>query len=98
MSAAISEEFSENKKLGKLLSPGAVDRRWNSLHHVVERERWQEVTPKTMRVIGIVFMLLAAVVAVLNLRRVANLGAFYLPALLIVLGAAFILRARNRRL
>jgi hypothetical protein len=51
-----------------------------------------------MRFIGIAFMGLAAVVAILNLRRVANLGAFYLPAILIVLGAAFILRARNRRL
>jgi hypothetical protein len=53
---------------------------------------------RTMRIIGIVFMMLAALVAVLNLRRVANLGAFYLPAILIMVGAAFILRARNRRL
>lgn len=51
-----------------------------------------------LRAIGVVFMILAAIMAVLNLRRVANLGAFYLPAILIVLGAAFILRARNRRL
>jgi hypothetical protein len=56
------------------------------------------MSPRTMRIIGIIFMLLAATVAILNLRRVANLGAFYLPAILIVLGAAFILRARNRRL
>jgi hypothetical protein len=56
------------------------------------------MSPKVLRIIGIVFMLLAVVVAVLNLRRVANLGAFYLPALLIVLGVAFIVRARNRRL
>lgn len=51
-----------------------------------------------MRIIGLVLMVLAAVVAVLNLRRVANLGAVYLPALLIVIGMAFMLRARNRRL
>lgn len=52
----------------------------------------------TMRIIGLVFMVLAVVVAVLNLRRVAGLGAVWLPALLIVTGMAFILRARNRRL
>lgn len=56
------------------------------------------MSAKHLRLIGCAFMLLAAVVAVLNLRRVANLGAFYLPALLIVLGAAFIIRAKNRRL
>lgn len=56
------------------------------------------MSPGILRIIGIVFMFLAAMVAVLNLRRVANLGAFFLPAILIVLGAAFLLRARNRRL
>jgi hypothetical protein len=56
------------------------------------------MSAKTMRLLGSAFMILAALVAILNLRRVANLGAYYLPALLIVLGAAFMLRARNRRL
>jgi hypothetical protein len=56
------------------------------------------MSARNMRIIGFAFMVLAVVVAVLNLRRVANLGAFYLPSLLIVLGAAFIVRARNRRL
>ena len=51
-----------------------------------------------MRIIGIMFMVLAVVVAILNLRRVANMGAFFLPSLLIVLGVAFIVRAKNRRL
>lgn len=51
-----------------------------------------------MRIIGIMFMVLAVVAAILNLRRVADLGALYLPALLIFLGAAFMVRARNRRL
>ena len=54
--------------------------------------------PQTLRVIGIVFLILAVAVAVLNLRRVANLNAFYLPPLLIILGAACLLRARRRRL
>lgn len=56
------------------------------------------MTPKNMRIIGIVFMVIAAVIAILNLRRVANLGAFFLPSIFIVLGVAFIVRAKNRRL
>lgn len=56
------------------------------------------MNPKTMRLIGIGFMVLAAVVAVLNLKRVGNLGAYFLPGVLIVIGVAFIVRSRNRRL
>jgi hypothetical protein len=56
------------------------------------------MSPTILRIIGIVFMVMAAVIAVLNLKRVADLGAFFLPAILIVIGLAFILRARNRRL
>ena len=56
------------------------------------------MTPQTMRIIGIVFMVMAAIVAILNLKRVADLGAFFIPAILIIIGAGFILRARNRRL
>ena len=56
------------------------------------------MSPATLRIIGIVFMVMAALVAVLNLKRVADLGAFFLPSMLIVIGLAFILRARNRRL
>jgi uncharacterized membrane protein len=56
------------------------------------------MTPSTLRVIGIVFLVAAAAVAVLNLRRVAGLGAIALPSVLTVLGVAFILRARKRRL
>jgi hypothetical protein len=51
-----------------------------------------------MRVVGIVFLVAAAVVAVLNLRRVYGLGAVAVPSVLTVVGLAFILRARKRRL
>jgi hypothetical protein len=56
------------------------------------------MNPKTLRLVGIGFMALAAVVAVLNLRRAGGLGLYFLPGVLIVIGAAFIARSRNRRL
>jgi len=51
-----------------------------------------------MRVIGIVFMAAAAVLMILNLSRVANLGTFWLGLPLFVIGVAFIARARRARL
>ena len=56
------------------------------------------MSPTTLRIIGIVLMIMAAIIAVLNLKRAADVGAFFLPAILIVIGAGCILRARNRRL
>lgn len=56
------------------------------------------MSPATLRIVGIGFLVAAAVVGVLNLRRVADLGAFALPSVLLVVGMAFILRARKRRL
>lgn len=56
------------------------------------------MTPATMRISGITFLTAAAVVSILNLRRVANLGAFWLIFPLLIIGIAFILRARKRRL
>ena len=56
------------------------------------------MSPMALRIIGIVFLISAAAVAVLNLRRVADLGAVALPSALTVVGLAFILRARKRRL
>jgi len=48
-------------------------------------------------VIGILFLVAAAVVAVLNLKRVANLGMTWLsPPLLIVGVALFTLAARKK--
>jgi hypothetical protein len=56
------------------------------------------MTPATLRIIGIIFLVAAVVVAVLNLKRVADLGAFMLPSFLLITGMAFMLRARRRRL
>jgi hypothetical protein len=49
----------------------------------------------TLRWIGILFLIAAAVVAILNLRRVAGLGMPWLAPLLIVFGAAFVAFSRR---
>ena len=49
-----------------------------------------------MRSIGIGFLVAAVVIAVLNLKRVANLGMLWLNAPLLVLGVALIVLARRR--
>ena len=54
------------------------------------------MSPQTFRLIGILFMVAAVIAAVMNLKRVANLGMGWLPALLIVLGVAFIVNSRRR--
>jgi uncharacterized membrane protein len=47
--------------------------------------------------IGIVLLIAAAVLAVLNLKRVANLGTFWSVPPLLILGIAFVTLARRRR-
>jgi len=49
-----------------------------------------------LRVIGILFMVAAAVVAVLNLKRVANLGMLGLSAPLLVIGMGFLAASRRK--
>jgi len=59
------------------------------------------VTPNIVRLLGILLMIAAAVVAVLNLHRVANLGLPWLTFLLFAFGLACIglstRLARSRR-
>jgi len=55
------------------------------------------VSPTALRLIGIILLVAAAVLAVLNLKRVANLGTFWLGAPLLILGVAFVTLARRRR-
>ena len=56
------------------------------------------MSPRALRIIGVAFLTAAAAVAVLNLKRAAGPGAVALPSALFVLGVAFVLRAKKRRL
>lgn len=56
------------------------------------------MTPSTMRLIGAVFMLAAAVLMILNLKRVANLGSYWVAIPLFVIGLAFLARSRKAML
>ena len=47
--------------------------------------------------IGILFLVAAAVLAVLNLKRVADLGTFWVSTPLLIIGIALITMARKRR-
>jgi hypothetical protein len=48
-------------------------------------------------VIGILFLVAAAVVAVLNLKRTANLGMLWLNAPLLIIGIALVALAGRRK-
>ena len=54
------------------------------------------LSPTTLRVIGFLFLVAAAVVAVLNLKRVANLGMMWLSPPLMIVGLAFVAFARKK--
>jgi hypothetical protein len=49
------------------------------------------------RIIGVVIMAAAVVVAVLNLKRVADLGMPWLSSVLLVIGLGFMVNARRRK-
>jgi hypothetical protein len=51
----------------------------------------------TLRVFGILFLVTAAVVAVLNLKRVANLGMMWLSPPLLIVDLAFVALAARRK-
>jgi hypothetical protein len=53
------------------------------------------MTASRKRLIGIAFFAAAAIVAILNLKRVAGLGLNYLPVLLMLIGLAFVAQARK---
>jgi hypothetical protein len=56
------------------------------------------MSPKTMRLAGILFMVAAVVLMILNLKRVANLGTYWTAIPLFVIGIALIARSRKAML
>ena len=54
------------------------------------------MSAQTLRLLGIVCLIAAAIVAVLNLKRVANLGIFWLSAPLLVIGIGLVAASRRR--
>jgi hypothetical protein len=56
------------------------------------------MSPSTLRLIGILFMLAAAVLLVLNLKRVANLGSYWTAIPLFIIGLALLARSRRATL
>lgn len=56
------------------------------------------MTPSTLRLIGLAFMAGAAVLMVLNLKRVAQLGTFWVGLALFFIGVACVARSRKARL
>jgi len=55
------------------------------------------MNPAILRLIGIVLLIAAAVVAILNLHRVADLRMPWLAPLLMVVGLVFVTFARRRK-
>jgi hypothetical protein len=55
------------------------------------------MTPSTIRLLGFTLLLAAAIAAVLNLHRVADLRMPWLAPLLMVWGVVFIVLARRRK-
>jgi hypothetical protein len=53
------------------------------------------MTPSTMRLIAILFMLAAVILMVLSLKRVADLGTFWVGLPLFVIGLAFLARSKK---
>ena len=55
------------------------------------------MSSKTLRLIGIFFLVGAAVLAVLNLKRVADSGTLWVSMPLLIIGIALITMARKRK-
>ena len=55
------------------------------------------MSSKTLRLIGIVFLVASAVLAVLNLKNVADLGTLWVSIPLLIIGIALIAMAGKRK-
>jgi hypothetical protein len=56
------------------------------------------MSPKAMRLAGIVFIVVAAALMILNLKRVANLGSYWTAIPFFVIGIALVARSRKAML
>ena len=56
------------------------------------------MSPATLRIIGVVLLLAAALLFALNLARVAGLSTFWVALAVFVVGLGCLLRAKKRRL
>jgi hypothetical protein len=65
-------------------------------HPPENSEGAKTLSAQTLRILGILMLVVAAVMAILNLKRVANLGMLWLNAPLLVIGIALIVAARRR--
>ena len=55
------------------------------------------MSSKNIHLVGLVFLIAAAVVSVLNLKRVADLGMPWLTTLLLVIGMLLVVVSRRRK-
>jgi hypothetical protein len=55
------------------------------------------MSPRILRIIGIAFLVLAAVVAILDFLRGVSFGTYLLPALWVFVGAAFLVWASGKK-
>jgi hypothetical protein len=53
------------------------------------------MSPATKRIIGIIFMVIAAGLLILSLKRVANLGSYWVAMPLLTIGVILVDRSRN---
>jgi hypothetical protein len=53
------------------------------------------MSPSSERILGIIFMVSAAVLLVLNLKRVANLGSYWVAMPLFIIGLVLVGRSRR---
>jgi hypothetical protein len=65
-------------------------------HSPENSEGAKTLSAQTLRLLGILMLVTAVIIALLNLKRVANLGLLWLNAPLLVIGIALILAARRR--
>ena len=61
------------------------------------RKEKQIMTPQARRLVGIVFLVAAVVLGILNLKRVAGLGVPWAAPVLVAIGAALVASAKRSK-